>query len=95
MDQFIDVNTFATLAGCITITVAITQIAKQYFVNTPTKLINLVAALIVTTCAVYFKHDYSLDGIILGMLNIIPIMMGATGAYEYAVKPLVHREDKK
>jgi len=83
MSSFITKEMFLNLASCITIVCAIVQIMKGYVPISPL-WINLIASVIVTAVRIIFIGDYSAEGLILGVLNIIPIMLGATGIYEVA-----------
>ncbi len=80
-DTFITKEMFLNLASCIAIVCAIVQIVKGYVPINPL-WINLIASVIVTGIRIVFISDLSFEGIVLGVLNIIPILLGATGCYE-------------
>ena len=81
MDTFISKDMFLNLAGCIALVCAIVQLAKGYIPLNPIWL-NLIASVIVTATRIAFIGDFSFAGIVLGILNIIPILFGASGCYE-------------
>ena len=81
MEDFITAAMFTSLATCIAIVVAGTQLLKQY-INLNPLIINFVMSLIVCVFRIFVINDLTPMGIALGLINIIPIMLGSTGAYE-------------
>jgi hypothetical protein len=58
-----------------------TELLKQYSVLNPLWL-NLIVTCVVTAVRIIFVGDLSFKGIVLGVFNLIPILLGATGTYE-------------
>lgn len=81
MENFITVDMFTTLIGCILIVTAGVEVLKKY-ININPLILNLFMSLIVTIIRIFAVGDFSGMGITLGLLNIIPILLGATGGYE-------------
>lgn len=81
LDHFITKDMFLDLSGCILIVCATVQALKGCFDLNP-MLLNLMVSTVVTFIRIIFMKDFSLEGIILGFLNLIPILLGASGAYE-------------
>ncbi len=93
MQDFITMDMLISLAGCILIVTAVTQIAKRY-ININAKWFTLVFSIIIAIARIIVVGDFSLMGIVLGILNIIPIMFGAIGGYETVVKPIARNMSK-
>jgi len=72
---------FLSLAGCILIVSGGVELLKQYTGLNPLWL-NLIISSLVTAVRITFVGDFSFKGIILGIFNLIPILLGATGTYE-------------
>ncbi len=81
MDTFISKDMFLSLTGCITLVCLIVQIVKGYIPVNPI-WINLTVSAVITVIRIVFVGDFSAEGIVLGILNIVPILLGATGCYE-------------
>lgn len=81
MDNFITSDMFATLIGCILIVTAGVEVLKKY-ININPLWLNLIMSSIVTIIRIFTVGDFSAMGIAIGLLNIIPILLGATGGYE-------------
>lgn len=81
MENFITMDMFTTLIGCIAIVTAGVQVLKQY-INVNPLILNLIMSVIVCIIRIFIVGDLSAMGITLGILNIIPILLGATGGYE-------------
>lgn len=80
-DHFITKDMFLDLSGCVLIVCAAVQVLKCCCGLNP-MLLNLLVSIVVTFIRIIFMEDFSLGGIILGFLNLIPILLGASGAYE-------------
>jgi uncharacterized membrane protein len=82
LSGFISEKMFLDLAGCILIVSTCVEVIKNYTIINPL-IINLIVSCIVTIVRTAFLKDYSFRGIILGLFNLIPILLGSTGAYEF------------
>lgn len=97
MENFITPDMFLSLSGCILIVAIATQLLKKY-VNYDAKWLALLMSGIVTFLRIIVIGDYSVIGVITGVLNIVPILLGSIGGYETFIKPvknLISNEDKK
>ena len=81
MENFINLEMFTTLVGCVGIVIAGVQLLKQY-VNCNPLWLNLIMSTIVCIIRIFIIGDLTTMGIVLGILNIIPVLLGATGTYE-------------
>ncbi len=86
MDEFITVQLILSLAGCVGIVLATTQLIKKYTKVDP-KIIALIMSILIGTVRVIALGKYDVLSIIIGILNIIPILWGAIGGYETMIKP--------
>lgn len=90
MENFITIDMFLSLTACITIVALGTQLLKKY-VNYDAKWLALILSAIVTVIRLIVVADYSILGIVVGMFNILPILLGSIGGYETLVKPIVNK----
>ena len=86
MGEFVTVRILLSLPGCITLVVLSTQLFKKYFKNVESKIIALVSSAIVAVARIFAIGEYDITSIIIGIINILPILWGATGAYDTMVK---------
>ena len=82
LNEFISAEMFASLAGCIALVCGLVQILKMYLPFDP-PWINLFASFSVVCIRIALKDCKSWREILLGILQIIPIMLGASGCYEF------------
>lgn len=89
--DFITLDMFLSLAGCVAIVSILTQALKKYVDVNPLK-INLVFSLLVGLIRIIIIGDFTLEGIVLGLLNVFVIMLAAGGTYDTA-KMLIKKEE--
>lgn len=82
LNEFITAEMFMSLAGCIMLVCGLVQISKSYIGISPLWL-NLVCSFFITSVRIIFKEDFSFKGILLGLMQVVPILLGASGAYEF------------
>lgn len=82
LNEFITEKMFLNLASCILLVSGTVELVKQYTALNPL-WINLIVSGIVTLVRISLMGDFSLRGIILGIFNLVPILLGATGCYEF------------
>ena len=82
LNEFITIEMFMSLTGCTLLVCGLVQILKGYFDFSPLWL-NLVCSFFITVLRIVFKEDFSFKGILLGLMQVIPILLGASGAYEF------------
>ena len=82
LNEFISAEMFMSLTGCIMLVYGLVQLLKGYINFSPLWL-NLICSFFVTAVRIVFKEDFSFKGILLGLIQIIPILLGASGTYEF------------
>lgn len=82
--DFITTDMFLSFLGCLTIVSIITQAIKS--IPSADKInplwYTLIASILVSVLRVIFIDSYTLQDIILGILNTFAIYLGAIGGYE-------------
>ena len=82
--DFITTDMFLSFLGCLTIVSIITQAIKS--IPSAEKInplwYTLIASILVSVLRVIFIDSYTLQDIILGILNTFAIYLGAIGGYE-------------
>ena len=82
--EFITSDMFLTFAGCLAIVALVTQVTKSL---PPLDKINTLwttfgVSILVGVIRLFLIGDFSAQGIIMGVLNILAIYLGAIGGYE-------------
>lgn len=82
--DFITLEMFYTLAGCVVIVGLITEGLKHVpKINEISPLyVNFFVSLIVGVIRIFVINDLSWQGIVLGLLNVFVIMFAAAGGYD-------------
>ena len=82
--DFITTDMFLSFLGCLTIVSIITQAIKSIPGADKTNPLwyTLIASILVSVLRVIFIDSYTLQDIILGILNTFAIYLGAIGGYE-------------
>lgn len=86
--EFITLDMLLSLAGCVTIVAIVTEALKKYFPKVNALLLNFICSIIIGVIRIIFMADFTLVGIITGILNIFVIMLAAGGGYD-TVKTIV------
>ena len=95
--DFVTSEMFLSFLGCLTVVAIITQAVKN--IPGADKInplwITLVASILVSSLRVVFVGSYTMQDILLGILNTFAIYLGAIGGYE-TIKQLAQtmKEDK-
>lgn len=84
--EFITIDMFLSLAGCILIVALITEALKKYFTKINALWLNLICSIIVGILRIIVINDFSFNAILTGILNIFVIMLSAGGSYDTAKK---------
>ena len=82
--EFITSDMFLTFAGCLAIVALVTQVIKSL---PPLDKINTLwttfgVSILVGVVRLFLIGDFTAQGIIMGVLNILAIYLGAIGGYE-------------
>jgi hypothetical protein len=80
-NQFITKEMFLNLGGCIAIVCALTQFSKDAFDFSPL-WVNAIFSFFVASVRLILIGDFSASAVLLGILNTIPLTMGAGGAFD-------------
>ena len=82
--DFITTDMFLSFLGCLTIVSIITQAIKSIPGTDKTNPLwyTFIASILVSVLRVVFIDSYTLQDIILGILNTFAIYLGAIGGYE-------------
>lgn len=83
MADFVSIEILGTMAGCSIIITLITQVLKNYLPEKiDTKWLALLISTIIGILRMLYIGDYSMDGIISGILNIFVLLASSIGVYE-------------
>lgn len=82
--EFITSDMFLTFAGCLAIVALVTQVIKSL---PPLDKINTLwttfgVSILIGVIRLFLIGDFTAQGIIMGVLNILAIYLGAIGGYE-------------
>ena len=91
--EFITLEMLLSLAGCITIVAIITEALKKYFTKLNALMLNFLCSVIIGVIRIFIVSDFTVTGIITGILNIFVIMLAAGGGYD-TVKSILPLKDK-
>lgn len=92
LTTFINKDMFKNLAGCIVIVEACTEsvklLAGSGYDHYMGLWIAFIFSIIVSFIRFVFEGETTKEGVILAIMNTIPIFLGSIGAYQIGVKPL-------
>ena len=79
--EFIEKDTFSSLASCATIVGVLVQIAKSITAIPPLAL-SFVFSTFISGLKLVLSGDYTRQNIVLAVINILPIALTASGGYD-------------
>lgn len=89
---FISKDVFKSLAGCILIVESCTETVKMLLLqNVPSIYYLWIAfffSVLISFIHFLFEGDTTKEGIILSIINTVPIFLGSVGIYQVGVKAL-------
>ena len=89
--EFITMESFATVVGCSTVIALLTQVFKKFLPETiDSKWLALIFSILVGIIRIIYLADYSFNGIVTGIVNIVLLLAIAIGEYE-VVKSTVNK----
>lgn len=92
LDTFISKDMFKNLAGCILIVEACTETAKMLLGDFYAHFLGLwlafIFSILISFIRFLFEGEYTKDGVILAVVNILPIFLGCVGVYQVGIKPI-------
>ena len=80
--EFISLDMLLSLAGCVMIVAVVTEALKKYFANINALWLNFTCSLLIGILRIFVVNDFTVNGIITGILNIFVIMLAAGGGYD-------------
>ena len=80
--EFITLDMLLSLAGCVMIVAIVTEALKKYFSKINALWLNFTCSLLIGILRIFVIKDFSIEGIITGVLNIFVIMLAAGGGYD-------------
>lgn len=88
--DFITLENFVTLAGCVAVVGILTQACKYIpkVKDMSSLWINFILSLIVGIIRVCVVGDFTAGGIVTGILNVLVILVSTSGTYEYTSKSI-------
>lgn len=91
---FISKDVFKSLSGCILVVEVFTETTKLLLLNDCPSNYSLWSAfifsIIVSFVRFIFEGDTTKEGVILSIINTLPIFLGAVGVYQVLVRPVEH-----
>jgi len=82
LDSFITAEMFLDLAGCTLLVCGSVELFKAYVDFSP-PLLNMLISVIVTLVRLTLIGDFTFKGVVLGVFNLVPILLGSCGCYEF------------
>ena len=87
MNELLTWGYVASFGGMIAIVTTMTQVIKQY-ININPKWIALIATVAMQVLVqIFYYKDFSVNGIVLGVVNIFSVLLGAIGTHQTVIKP--------
>lgn len=81
--EFMTIDIFLTVVGCTSVITLLTQVFKKYLPETiDVKWLALVFSIIVGMIRMCIIKDFSFEGIVIGIMNMILLLAIAIGEYE-------------
>lgn len=81
--EFMTIDIFLTVVGCTSVITLLTQVFKKYLPETlDTKWLALVFSILVGILRMCIIKDFSFEGIVIGIINIILLLAISIGEYE-------------
>ena len=93
MDGFVSLGYLGSLAGCLAIVTAFTQIAKMYVDISPKWWVLISSAVVIAIRQWLVLGDLSPHGLAEAAINFGICICAASGLYEFAVKPAEKGKD--
>lgn len=88
MNEFFSWEFLSTFAGSVVFVTTVTEVVKYYLPKLDPKIIALVTSVFVSlSVQVLYYKDFSSQGIVLSLINIVVILFGSIGAFESVIKP--------
>ena len=93
--EFISLDMLLSLGGCFTVVMIVTEALKKYFTKINALWLNLICSVIIGCLRILVIKDFTLEGIITGVLNTFVIMLAAGGGYDFIKNISLSKGEKK
>lgn len=81
--EFMTIDIFLTIVGCTSVIALLTQVFKKYLPEKlDTKWLALIFSIIVGVIRMFVIKDFSFEGIVIGIMNIVLLLGISIGEYE-------------
>lgn len=81
--DFMTIDIFLTVVGCTSVITLMTQVFKRYLPeNIDTKWLALIFSILVGAIRMCIIKDFSFEGIVIGIMNMILLLGISIGEYE-------------
>lgn len=81
--EFMTIDIFLTVVGCTSVIALLTQVFKKYLPEKlDTKWLALIFSIIVGVIRMFVIKDFSFEGIVIGIMNIVLLLGISIGEYE-------------
>lgn len=81
--EFMTIDIFLTVVGCTSVITLLTQVFKKYLPEKlDTKWLALIFSILVGAIRMFIIKDFSFEGIVIGMMNIVLLLAISIGEYE-------------
>ncbi len=85
MEEFFSDRVLLSLPGCVTIVIFGTQVLKKFF-SFHSNYVALGMSVFTAIARILVVGDYDITSILIGILNVLPILWGASGGYDSFMK---------
>lgn len=91
LNEFIKRESLNNLSICIGLVVAMTEVIKGILTNVEPRIIVLITSILISFARMYLNLDEKniKDEMIIAFFNVIPISIGAIGAYDMIIKVIM------
>lgn len=94
MEGFVTLDMFLNFAFCVTVVTVLVQLIKTKLTKIDTWIILLVLSTIVMAINFVVKADFTWQGILTAVINIVVVAISASGSYE-GVKKIINSVKNK
>lgn len=89
MEGFVTLDMFLNFAFCVTVVTVLVQLIKTKLTKIDTWIILLVLSTIVMAINFVVKADFTWQGILTAIINVVVVAISASGSYE-GVKKIIN-----
>lgn len=82
MEGFVTLDMFTSFAFCVAVVAVLVQLIKTKITKVDTWIILLVVSTVVMAINFVVKADFSWQGILTAVINVVVVAISASGSYE-------------